>query len=286
MQIIDGKKIAAGLLKKIQTKVSSLLIKPNLVVILVGENAASQVYIKNKCKRAAEAGIISSTIFLPNNISEVELVAKIQDLNNDQAVHGILVQLPLPRHIDQFAIINAIDPRKDVDCFHSVNVGNLAIGKNAFIPCTPYGCLHLIKHALGNNLSGLNALVVGRSNIVGKPMLHLLLQENCTVTIAHSRTKNLQEKCQQADIIVAAVGQPQLVKWVKKGATVIDVGINKVGDKLVGDVDFEAVKTEVRFITPVPGGVGPMTIIFLLINTVMAACQQNNIEISIEQMIS
>ena len=194
--------------------------------------------------------------------------------------------MPLPQHINQFNIINTIAPHKDVDCFHSINVGKLATGNARFIPCTPYGCLYLIKHALGNNLTGLDALVIGRSNIVGKPMLHLLLQESCTVTIAHSRTKNLQDKCQQADIIVAAVGQPQLVKWCKPGATIIDVGINKVNNKLVGDVNMTDVESQAQFITPVPGGVGPMTITFLLVNTIIAACLQHGMEISVDTIIS
>ncbi|MBQ4874631.1 MAG: bifunctional methylenetetrahydrofolate dehydrogenase/methenyltetrahydrofolate cyclohydrolase [Rickettsiaceae bacterium H1] len=285
MQLIDGKKIAKNLQQQLKEKISTFLSAPKLVVILVGDNLASTVYVKNKKKKAQEVGIDSSVITLPKEVSKDELIKNIKNLNDDKSVNGILVQLPLPPHIDQFAIINAIDPVKDVDCFHSKNVGNFVIGKNNFIPCTPYGCLYLIKHTLKKSLSGLDSLVIGRSNIVGKPMAQLLLQENCTVTIAHSHSQNIEQKCKESDIIVAAAGKPNLIKWAKKGAIVIDVGINSIGGKLIGDVDFSAVAKTAGAITPVPGGVGPMTITFLLINTVLASYKQQEIKKTVEDII-
>ncbi len=274
MQIINGKLIAEKLQLRLKEKLKAIAIVPKLAVVLVGDNPASQVYVRNKSKKAEYVGIASEIIKLPADATQDELMNIINELNSDTSINGILVQLPLPVHINQYIVINAIDPRKDVDCFHSQNVGNLVIGKHNFIPCTPYGVLHLIKHVLGNDLSGLEALVVGRSNIVGKPLSHLLLQENCTVVIAHSKTRDLDEKSKIADIVIAAVGKPKLIKSVKKGAVVIDVGINSVDGKLIGDVDFDEVSKNAAAITPVPGGVGPMTITFLLINTFLAACQQ------------
>lgn len=284
MQIINGKAIAFTLQQKLINQLKALSTKPKLSVILVGEDAASAIYTRNKKRKAEEIGMISSIISLPDNTSEQRLLKIIEALNNDEQTNGILVQLPLPRHIDPFVIINSINPIKDVDCFHNNNIGRLVIGKHRFIPCTPYGCLYLIKNVLENNLSGLDALIVGRSNIVGKPMAHLLLQENCTVTIAHSRTKHLDEKCEQADIIIAAAGQPNLIKHAKTGATIIDVGINKVNGNLVGDVDFATVSKIAGAITPVPGGVGPMTIIFLLANTLLANSYQNDQKITINDI--
>ena len=285
MQIIDGIKVANSLQAQLKEKILGLSFVPKLSVVLVGNNPASQIYVRNKKKKAEEIGINSSVIRLPNNVSENELIKTIEELNNDESVTGILVQLPLPKHIDQFLVINTINPDKDVDCFHSENVGNLVIGNSSFIPCTPYGSLYLIKYVLGSNLSGLDALIVGRSNIVGKPMLHLLLQENCTVTIAHSYT-SIERKCKEADIIVAAAGNPNLIKWSKNGATIIDIGINSVDGKLVGDVDFSAVSKTAGAITPVPGGVGPMTITFLLVNTLLAAYKQQGLNRTINDIIS
>ncbi|MDR2978562.1 MAG: bifunctional methylenetetrahydrofolate dehydrogenase/methenyltetrahydrofolate cyclohydrolase FolD [Rickettsiales bacterium] len=288
--IIDGKEIASDLCKKLSQKIDVLKKKHNifpcLKVILVGSNPASQVYVRNKQKKAESIGISSETIVLPDNISENELIAKINELNVDPSVHGILVQLPLPSRIKASRVINTVSVEKDVDGFHDENVGRLVKGeKNCLIPCTPKGSLHLIK-LVESNLSGKNAVVIGRSNIVGKPMFHLLLQENCTVTILHSQSRNLAEYCSKADIVAAAVGKPNFVQkdWIKKGAIVIDVGINNVNvggqTKLVGDVDFDGVKEKVKAITPVPGGVGPMTIALLMINTVIAACLQEKVDTS------
>jgi methylenetetrahydrofolate dehydrogenase (NADP+)/methenyltetrahydrofolate cyclohydrolase len=244
----------------------------------VGEDPASEVYVRNKDKAANEVGITAQTVKLPATTTQAELLAEIDRLNKDKNVHGILVQLPLPNGLDDKEVINAIAPEKDVDGFHVINVGRAATGqKSALVPCTPYGCVLLLKDVLGD-LSGLNAVVIGRSNIVGKPMANLLLNENCTVTIAHSRSKNLPEICAQADILVAAVGRAKMVKadWVKQGAVVIDVGINRGEDgKLVGDVDFADVAPKCKAITPVPGGVGPMTIACLLGNTLKAAKNSN-----------
>ena len=270
--IIDGKKEAAILRDKIKKEIDSLKFKnnkvPGLTVILIGDFVPSQIYVKNKEKNAKEVGINSEVIRYPKDITEQEVLKKIKELNNSDDVSGILVQLPLPNQIDKEKIINAIDPKKDVDGFHPINVGNLSSGYKATVPCTPLGCLLLIKK-VEPNLSGKHAVIIGRSNLNGKPMAQLLLKENCTVTIVHSKTKDLRTECLKADILVAAVGVANLVKgdWVKKNSIVIDVGINKLGDKIVGDVEFETVKEKVRAITPVPGGVGPMTIACLLKNT-------------------
>lgn len=280
--IIDGKQAAAELRAALAIEVNQLKqrgITPGLTVVLVGDDPASQVYVRNKVKQTEEVGMISHEMRLPVETSQTELLDILAQLNNDASIHGILVQLPLPKHIDETTVIAAIDPNKDVDGFHAMNSGRLLNGESgALVPCTPQGCIILAKQHLGNDLSGKHAVVIGRSNIVGKPVAILLLQENCTVTIAHSRTQNLAQVCQQADILVAAVGRPNFVKadWVKPGATVIDVGINRIEDengkgKLVGDVDFQAVSKVCGAITPVPGGVGPMTIACLLKNTVEAA---------------
>jgi methylenetetrahydrofolate dehydrogenase (NADP+)/methenyltetrahydrofolate cyclohydrolase len=270
--IIDGKKEAELLRHEVKKEIDSLKLKnnkvPGLTVILIGDFAPSQIYVKNKEKKAKEVGINSEVVRYPKEVSEQEVLKKIKELNDNNAVSGILVQLPLPSQINKEKIINAINPLKDVDGFHPVNVGNLSSGYHATVPCTPLGCLFLIKKT-ESNLSGKHAVIIGRSNLNGKPMAQLLLKENCTVTIVHSKTKDLKIECLKADILVAAVGVPNLVKgdWVKKDAIVIDVGINKVDDKIVGDVDFDNVKDKVRAITPVPGGVGPMTIACLLKNT-------------------
>jgi methylenetetrahydrofolate dehydrogenase (NADP+)/methenyltetrahydrofolate cyclohydrolase len=241
---------------------------PGLTVILIGNYTPSQIYVKNKEKNSKEVGMNSDVIKYPDDVTEKEILDKIKELNNDQNISGILVQLPLPKQIDKEKIINAIHPSKDVDGFNPVNVGNLSSGYQGLVPCTPMGCLMLIKK-VEKNLSGKHAVIIGRSNLNGKPMAQLLLKENCTVTIVHSKTKNLQQECLKADILVAAVGVPNLVKkdWVKKDAIVIDVGINKLNDKIVGDVEFDQVKDIAKAITPVPGGVGPMTIACLLKNT-------------------
>ncbi|WP_085297648.1 bifunctional methylenetetrahydrofolate dehydrogenase/methenyltetrahydrofolate cyclohydrolase FolD [Cognaticolwellia mytili] len=282
---IDGKLTAKNLRAELAVEVAELKsnygIQPKLTVILVGEDPASQVYVRNKIKQTQEIGMISDEIKLPADTGQEELLKYLEHLNNDRNIHGILVQLPLPKHIDESVIIAAINPNKDVDGFHAMNSGRLFNGETgALVPCTPQGCIMLAKQHLGSDLSGKHAVVIGRSNIVGKPVAMLLLQENCTVTIAHSRTKNLPEVCQQADILVAAVGIAEFVKadWVKEGATVIDVGINRISTeegktKLVGDVDFDNVVGKCGAITPVPGGVGPMTIACLLKNTITAAKQ-------------
>ena len=270
--IIDGKKEAQLLREEIKKEIDSIKSKnnkvPGLTVILIGDFAPSQLYVKNKEKNAKEVGINSEVVRYSKEVTEQEVLNKIKELNDNDAVSGILVQLPLPPQINKEKIINAIDPTKDVDGFHPINVGNLSSGYNATVPCTPLGCLLLIKK-VEPNLSGKHAVIIGRSNLNGKPMAQLLLNENCTVTIVHSKTKDLKTECLKADILVAAVGVANLVKadWVKKNSIVIDVGINKLGDKIVGDVEFETVKEKVRAITPVPGGVGPMTIACLLKNT-------------------
>ena len=270
--IIDGKKEAAVLREEIKKEITSIKSKinkvPGLTVILIGEFAPSQIYVRNKEKNSKEVGINSNVIKYSKNVTEKEVLKKIKELNNDDDVSGILVQLPLPAQINKEKIINAIDPLKDVDGFNPINVGNLASGYKAIVPCTPLGCLMLIKN-IEKNLTGKHAVIIGRSNLNGKPMAQLLLKENCTVTISHSKTKNLKEKCSEADILIAAVGVANLVKkdWIKDGSIIIDVGINKVGDKIVGDVSFDEVKDKVKAITPVPGGVGPMTIACLLKNT-------------------
>ena len=271
--IIDGKKTAAELREKLKKKVAELKSNynavPGLTVILVGEDTPSKIYVKNKEKFAKEVGMNSEVIRYPENVEEKIVLDKIGELNNDKKVSGILVQLPLPKHIDKRKVIETILPGKDVDGFHPVNVGNLSSGYDSSVPCTPLGCYLLLKK-VEKNLSGKHAVVIGRSNLNGKPMTQLLLKENCTVTITHSKTKDLKAECNKADIIVAAVGKPKLVKgdWVKKDAIVIDVGINKTDSGLVGDVDFEEVSKVAKAITPVPGGVGPMTIACLLNNTV------------------
>ena len=270
--IIDGKKEAAVLREEIKKEITSLKDKtnrvPGLTVILIGDFAPSQIYVRNKEKNSKEVGINSSIIKYSKDVTEEEVLKKIKELNSDKDVSGILVQLPLPDQIDKEKIINSIDPSKDVDGFNPINVGNLASGYNAIVPCTPLGCLLLLKK-IEKNLSGKHAVIIGRSNLNGKPMAQLLLKENCTVTITHSKTKDLKEQCLKADILIAAVGVANLVKkdWVKDGSIIIDVGINKQGDKIVGDVSFEEVKDKVKAITPVPGGVGPMTIACLLKNT-------------------
>jgi len=271
--IIDGKKTATELREELKKKIIELKSKyndvPGLTVILVGEDPPSKIYVKNKEKFAKEVGMNSEVIRYPEEVEEKVVLNKIKELNNDKKVSGILVQLPLPKHIDKRKVIETILPGKDVDGFHPINVGNLSSGYDSSIPCTPLGCYLLLKK-VDKNLNGKHAVVIGRSNLNGKPMTQLLLKENCTVTITHSKTKNLKEECSKADIIVAAVGRPKLVKgdWVKKGAIVIDVGINKTDSGLVGDVDFNEVAKVAKAITPVPGGVGPMTIACLLSNTV------------------
>ncbi len=282
--IIDGKGFAAGLRQRVAAGVAELTaargVTPGLAVVLVGEDPASQVYVRNKGRQTAEAGMASFEHRLDAAMPEAELLALVARLNDDPAVHGILVQLPLPAHIDSGRVIEAIAPGKDVDGFHPVNAGRLATGRPALVPCTPLGCLMLLRDRLGD-LSGAEAVVLGRSNIVGKPMAQLLLGESCTVTVAHSRTRDIAAVARRADILVAAIGRPCMVgaDWVKPGAAVIDVGINRVdapdkgpgGTRLVGDVDFDAVAPVAGAITPVPGGVGPMTIACLLANTLTAA---------------
>ncbi len=281
---IDGKAFAEKLRASIATHTRALIdetgVQPGLATILVGEDPASHVYVRNKNKQTKAMGMQSFHYELPDQTTQQALLELVEKLNQDEAVNGILVQLPLPAHIDPMTVINAIDPAKDVDGFHIYNVGKLAIGEPGLVSCTPLGCLMLLKDQLGD-LSGKSVVVVGRSNIVGKPMAALLLQQNCTVTIAHSRTRDLDKVCAQADILVAAVGRPEMIKgdWVKPGAVVIDVGINRIEvngkAKLVGDVDFAAASENAAAITPVPGGVGPMTIACLLFNTFQASCQQN-----------
>jgi len=285
---IDGKAFAETLRGRLATQVASLKsdhgIVPGLAVVLVGEDPASQVYVRNKGKQTVEAGMASFEHKLDVNTSEDDLLALIDKLNNDNSVHGILVQLPLPDHIDEMKVINAISYAKDVDGFHLMNVGLLNTGGEGVVPCTPLGCLMMLKDRLGD-LSGKNAVIVGRSNIVGKPMAALLLQESCTVTIAHSRTQHLDDVCRSADILVAAVGRPRMIPgdWIKPGAAVIDVGINRIEEdgknRLVGDVDFDSAAAVAGAITPVPGGVGPMTIACLLHNTLQQACRLNGVDL-------
>ena len=270
--IIDGKKQAEIIRNEIKKEISDLKKKsgktPGLTVILIGDFAPSLIYVKNKEKSAREVGIKSEIIRYPKNVSEKDILEKIRELNKNDEISGILVQLPLPSQISKEKIINAVNPSKDVDGFNPINVGNLSSGYDSIVPCTPLGCLLLIKK-IEPNLVGKHAVIIGRSNLNGKPMAQLLLKENCTVTIVHSKTNDLQNECLKADILVAAVGVPNLIKkdWVKKNAIVIDVGINKVGEKIVGDVNFDELKDNVKAITPVPGGVGPMTIACLLKNT-------------------
>lgn len=284
--LIDGKAFASAVRARVTDHVVGLKpdhgITPGLAVVLVGEDPASEVYVRNKGIQTREAGMASWEHKLPAETAQAELLALVGKLNADPAVHGILVQLPLPGHIDADSVINAIDPAKDVDGFHILNVGLLGTGQKSMVPCTPLGCLLMLRDRLGD-LSGLNAVVVGRSNIVGKPMAQLLLGDSCTVTIAHSRTKNLAEVCRSADILVAAVGRPRMIPgdWIKPGATVIDVGINRIEEdgrtRLVGDVDFDSAARVAGAITPVPGGVGPMTIACLLANTLTACCRANGL---------
>ena len=280
-KIIDGKAFAATVRADVAQQVARLKeqgVTPGLAVVLVGEDPASQVYVRNKGKQTVEVGMASFEHKLDAGTSEAELLALIEKLNADPEVHGILVQLPLPGHLNSDLVINAIDPAKDVDGFHISNVGKLATGQKSMVPCTPLGSLMMLRDHLGS-LSGLEAVVVGRSNIVGKPMAQLLLNESCTVTVAHSRTRDLPEVCRRADILVAAVGRPRMIEgdWIKPGATVIDVGINRIEEdgksRLVGDVDFDSAVTRAGAITPVPGGVGPMTIACLLVNTLTACCR-------------
>ena len=288
--LIDGKLFSQKVRDQVAEDVTHLKadhgITPGLAVVIVGEDPASQVYVRNKVKQTAEVGMNSFHFELDPSIGQDDLIAKVEELNSDPAVNGILVQLPLPKHIDEAAVIEAIDPAKDVDGFHVVNSGLLATGGAGMVPCTPLGCKMMLEDQL-EETSGKKAIVVGRSNIVGKPMAQLLLDMNCTVTIAHSRTHNLAEEVAAADIVVAAVGRPEMIKgdWIKEGATVIDVGINRIpaperGEgktRLVGDVEFAAAAERAAAITPVPGGVGPMTIACLLKNTVTATCMQNSI---------
>ena len=282
-EIIDGRAFASNIRDDIKANIEKTGLKVGLAVILVGNDPASQVYVRNKEKAAIECGISSKTIKLDEFISQKELIDNINKLNDDPDVNAILVQLPLPKHISENVVINAISPTKDVDGFHILNTGLVATGQEGTVPCTPLGCKLMIKEVIGD-LTGKNAVIVGRSNIVGKPMANLLLKEDCTVTICHSKTKNIAEICKQADILVSAVGMPNLIKkdWVKKGAVVIDVGINRITDestksgyKLVGDVDFDDVKEVAGYITPVPGGVGPMTIACLLLNTFQIAFKKD-----------
>lgn len=291
-RIIDGKAFAEGLRAKVTVAVADLVkshsLTPGLAVVLVGEDPASHVYVRNKAKQTVECGMRSVEHRLDVTATQEEVLALVESLNADSDIHGILVQLPLPDQIDETLVINTIVPEKDVDGFHVLNAGRLATGQESMVPCTPLGCLMMLKDQLGD-LQGLQAIVVGRSNIVGKPMAQLLLNESCTVTIAHSRTKNLAAECRRADIVVAAVGRPQMIPgdWIKPGATVIDVGINRIpaperGEgkmRLVGDVDFESAFRVAGAITPVPGGVGPMTIAVLLRNTVVAACREKGIAV-------
>jgi methylenetetrahydrofolate dehydrogenase (NADP+)/methenyltetrahydrofolate cyclohydrolase len=290
--IIDGAGYAAQLRERLKSHVADLKaahgLSPCLVVVIVGEDPASQVYVKSKGEQTLAIGMESRTIRLPDTTSEAELLNHIADLNAERAVNGILVQLPLPKHMSSLKVIDAIDPDKDVDGFHVANAGRLAVGLPGIVPCTPLGSLMLLKDAMqtyGDSFAGKHAVIVGRSNIVGKPMAQLLLQQDCTVTIAHSKTRDLPAVCREADILVAAVGRPKFVQgdWVRDGAYVIDVGINRIEidgkNKLVGDVDFDAAKAHALAITPVPKGVGPMTIACLLNNTLKAFCLQNNLPV-------
>ncbi|MBB6260501.1 methylenetetrahydrofolate dehydrogenase (NADP+)/methenyltetrahydrofolate cyclohydrolase [Paenochrobactrum gallinarii] len=288
-KLIDGKLLAEDVISTVKSETEKLVaatkVTPGIAVVIVGEDPASQVYVASKGRKAKECGFHSVQHTLAETATEQELLALIDELNNDPAIHGILVQLPLPKHIDESLVIQAINPDKDVDGFHYINVGKLGAGDaaSAFVPCTPAGAMIMIERQHGHDLSGLTAVVIGRSNIVGKPMFNLLLSANATVTVAHSRTKNLEDLARSADILVAAVGRPQMVKgdWVKPGATVIDVGINRIpapekGEgktRLVGDVDFDSAEKVAGAITPVPGGVGPMTIAMLMANTLVAACR-------------
>ncbi|AQT43416.1 Tetrahydrofolate dehydrogenase/cyclohydrolase [Bartonella apihabitans] len=291
--VIDGKKLSEDILAKVKQETAVLReqhnIQPGIAVIIVGEDSASKVYVASKEKRAEECGFLSNKYELDEKTSESDLLALVKELNEDKNIHGILVQLPLPAHINADHVIQTISPDKDVDGFHYINAGKLMTGaiEDAFIPCTPAGIMFMINHGLGKDLSGLDAVVVGRSNIVGKPVAALLLAANATVTIAHSRTREIDDVCRSADILVAAVGKPEMIKgdWIKPGATVIDVGINRIPapergqgkTRLVGDVEYQTAEKVAGFITPVPGGVGPMTIAMLMANTLKAACKANNL---------
>lgn len=291
-KLIDGKAFAAGLRARVAAQVRALKedhnLTPGLAVVLVGEDPASRIYVGNKARLTEEVGMKSVQHTLPADTSQKQLLTLVEGLNADPAIHGILVQLPLPDQIDEAAVLATVDPAKDVDGFHVINAGKLSTGAPGLVPCTPLGCLMLIKDVLGDDLSGKRALVIGRSNIVGKPMAQLLLAENCTVTIAHSRTEDLAGEAARADILVAAVGRARMVRkdWIKEGAVVIDVGMNRLppeepgtNGKLCGDVDFDGAKQVAAAVTPVPGGVGPMTIACLLQNTVTAACALNDIDV-------
>tara|TARA_A100000164_G_scaffold144304_1_gene128077 strand:- start:1384 stop:2280 length:897 start_codon:yes stop_codon:yes gene_type:complete len=291
MKIIDGKSFSERIREKVKSHVENIKknhnIVPGLAVILVGEDPASKIYVKNKGIQTKNAGMNSYEYRLDKTVDEKTLLELVSKLNDDPNVHGILCQLPLPKHLNEDMIINTIKPAKDVDGFHISNVGLLNTGQKSLVPCTPLGCLMLLREFVGN-LEGKKATVIGRSNIVGKPMFNLLLSENCTVTVVHSKTKNIEEICKTSDIIVAAVGRPNFVKssWIKQGAVIIDVGINRVTieengetkSKLIGDVDFENCSKIANAITPVPGGVGPMTIACLLANTLVACCRSNNLK--------
>lgn len=289
-KIIDGKSFAAGLRERVGSEVTRLVdehgLKPGLAVVLVGEDPASEVYVRMKGKATLAAGMKSVEHKLPADTSQEDLLAVVRSLNEDSSIHGILVQLPLPDHLDELAVIAAIDPAKDVDGLHVINSGRLFTGAKGMVPCTPLGCMMLIRDVLGDDLSGKRAIVIGRSKLVGKPVSMLLQNKNATVTMAHSRTNDLPAECRRADIVVAAVGQPEMVRggWIKHGAVVIDVGTNRVPaeeegkTRLVGDVCFAEASEKAAAITPSPGGVGPMTIACLLANTVTAACQQKGIE--------
>ncbi len=292
-RIIDGKAFAAGLRRRVGQAVAILKqdagLVPGLAVVLVGDDSASQIYVKNKAIATREVGMQSFGSQLPADTSQADLLAKVRELNTDPSVHGILVQFPVPDHISQAKVIDTIDPAKDVDGLHPINSGRLVAGRDGLFPCTPTGCLLLIRHVLGEDLSGKRVLVIGRSLLVGKPMAFMLLAQNCTVTLAHSRTEDLAGECRRADIIVAAVGKAQLVKgdWIKPGACVIDVGMNRIAapqrgegkTRLVGDVAFDEAVQVAGALTPVPGGVGPMTIACLLRNGVIAACRQANVPV-------
>ena len=281
---IDGKRISSEIIDRVKSATSELSksnVRPGLAVIIVGSDPASEVYVSSKGRRAEECGFLSRQIVLPEETTTSELLSHIESLNSDSEIHGILVQLPLPSGIDENLVIQSISPEKDVDGFHYTNVGRVGVGHmdSAFVPCTPAGSMILIRHVLGDDLSGKSALVIGRSNIVGKPMANLLLSAHATVTIAHSRTPNIEELCRASDIVVAAVGRPLMVQgdWIKEGAVVIDVGINRITDeetkkgRLVGDVDYDSAVHRAGHITPVPGGVGPMTIALLMANTLVSA---------------
>lgn len=271
-KIIDGNLQSEVLRQRIASEVSNMLIKPRLAVVLVGQNPASQIYVKIKMKRSQEVGMETELHAFEESISNEHILSCLEKLNRDPSVHGILVQMPLPAHIDKSAVLNAISPDKDVDGFSPINVGLLYSQKPLFVPCTPLGVMHLIK-SVRSDISGLNVAVVGRSNIVGRPVAELLLQSDCTVTILHSKTKNIKEICRESDVVVAAAGSPKMITsdYIKPGAIVIDVGITKVASQIVGDVDFDGVIDVVSYITPVPGGVGPMTVAYLLSNTLKAA---------------